>query len=38
MDIRTMQIEIIKYHLRSICTAKGQEMLEEKLSRLKLPN
>jgi len=35
MDIKTMQMEIIKYHLQSICTPKGMEMLEEKLKKLK---
>jgi AcrR family transcriptional regulator len=31
MDIKVMHLEIVKYHLRSICTAKGIELLEEKL-------
>jgi AcrR family transcriptional regulator len=31
MDIKVMHFEIVKYHLRSICTAKGIELLEEKL-------
>jgi AcrR family transcriptional regulator len=35
-DIRKLHIEIVKYHLRSICTVKGNELLEEKLKQLKL--
>lgn len=35
MDIRVMHLEIVKYHLRSICTAKGLDLLEEKLKTLK---
>lgn len=31
MDIKVMHLEIVKYHLRSICTAKGLDLLEEKL-------
>jgi hypothetical protein len=31
MDIKVMHLEIVKYHLRSICTVKGLELLEEKL-------
>jgi AcrR family transcriptional regulator len=29
-------IELVKYHLRSICTPKGLELLEEKLKQLKI--
>lgn len=35
IDIRTLHMEIVKYHLRSICTIKGLEVLEEKLKQLK---
>lgn len=35
-DIRKLHIEIVKYHLRSICTVKGNELLEEKLKQLKI--
>lgn len=31
MDIKEMHLEIVKYHLRSISTAKGHELLDEKL-------
>ncbi len=31
MDIKEMHLEIMKYHLRSICTPKGHELLDEKL-------
>jgi len=31
MDIKVMHLEIVKYHLRSISTAKGTALLEEKL-------
>jgi AcrR family transcriptional regulator len=31
MDIKEMHLEIVKYHLRSICTPKGHELLDEKL-------
>lgn len=31
MDIKEMHLEIVKYHLRSICTQKGHELLDEKL-------
>jgi AcrR family transcriptional regulator len=31
MDIKVMHLEIVKYHLHSICTVKGLELLEEKL-------
>jgi hypothetical protein len=31
MDIKVMHLEIVKYHLRSICTPKGHELLDEKL-------
>lgn len=34
MDIRNVHLEIVKYHLRSICTPKGQELLEAKLKEL----
>lgn len=29
MDIRTMHMEIVKYHLNSICTTKGRKLLAE---------
>lgn len=35
MDIRNVHLEIVKYHLRSICTPKGQELLDVKLKQLK---
>lgn len=35
LNISNMYLEIIKYHLRSICTPKGNELLEEKLKQLK---
>lgn len=35
MDIRNVHLEIVKYHLRSICTPKGQELLDAKLKQLK---
>lgn len=31
MDFKTLHLEMIKYHLRSVCTPKGMELLEEKL-------
>jgi AcrR family transcriptional regulator len=35
MDITSLHIEIVKYHMRSICTPKGLEILEEKIKHLK---
>lgn len=35
LDIRATHLEIVKYHLRSICTSKGLELLEEKLKHMK---
>ncbi len=35
MDNRTLHLEIIKYHIRAICTAKGQELFDEKSKHLK---
>ncbi|MCU0421809.1 MAG: TetR/AcrR family transcriptional regulator [Bacteroidia bacterium] len=35
MDMRSLQVEIIKYHLRSICSPKGYELLEEKIKGFK---
>jgi TetR/AcrR family transcriptional regulator, cholesterol catabolism regulator len=35
MNITNMYLEIMKYHLRSICTPKGHEILEERLKQLK---
>jgi TetR/AcrR family transcriptional regulator, cholesterol catabolism regulator len=35
LGISNMYLEIIKYHMRSICTPKGHELLEEKLKQLK---
>ena len=31
MDLRTMHLEIVKYHLHAVCTDKGQEILTDKL-------
>ncbi len=35
MDLKALHLEIIKYHLRSICTPKGIELLEVKLKQIK---
>ncbi len=35
MDFKTLHLEMIKYHLRSVCTPKGLELLEEKLKHRK---
>lgn len=31
-DFRSVHLELIKYHLRSVCTPKGLEVMENKLS------
>ncbi|MFN4993851.1 MAG: TetR/AcrR family transcriptional regulator [Bacteroidota bacterium] len=35
MDFKTLHLEMTKYHLRAICTPKGIELLEEKLTHRK---
>ncbi len=35
MDIKTLHLDIVKYHLRSICTPKGLQVLNTNLNSLK---
>ena len=35
MDLRKILLEIVSYHLNSVCTEKGREILEEKLKKIK---
>ncbi|MFA6261505.1 MAG: TetR/AcrR family transcriptional regulator [Bacteroidia bacterium] len=35
MDLRKILLEIVSYHLNSVCTEKGREILDEKLKKIK---